>query len=152
MASPFQPLPQRIAEDKQEPNSLEDNSTRVRPKLFDTAPRKKRILHVEFDRTLLAVRHALLESAGFEVISCFSGLATREVSTATAPFDLFLIGHAAPVAERNELVAWMKSNFPRTTVVVLRPRETDSSPIGDVTTTVEPADLVKAIVDALKCG
>ena len=148
MASAFQPVPK--ASRQTEDRSGNHQKGLTPRKMFETALRHKRILHVEFDRTLLAVRHALLETAGFEVISCFSSTALREVSTGTSPFDLVLVGHAAPVSERNELVTWMKTNFPGTTVIVLKARDTDSSPIGDISTTGDPEDLVKTIVDVLK--
>jgi len=148
MASPFQPLPKAVAKDNNSTNGNGANPETA-PKLFDTALRKKRILHVEFDRTLLAVRHALLETAGFEVISCFSSLAMREVSTATLPFDLLLIGHSASVAERNELIAWMKGIFPNTPVLVLKARVTDTTPAGDIASTADPEELLRTIVEAL---
>lgn len=153
MASPFQPVPQTDSKNRSQVESTgRDDDGIYPPKLFDTALRKKRILHVEFDPTLLALRHALLETAGFEVISCFNDMALREVSTSTAPIHLFVIGHAAPLARRNDLVTWIKANFPETTVVVLRARETDASPVGDVHTTSEPEDLVTTILELVKRG
>jgi len=117
---------------------------------FGRAFYRKKILHVEFDRSLLATRHALLETAGFEVISCFSGMAAREVSTGSVHFDLFLVGHAASLAERTELVRWMRSNFPKAAVVALRSRDTDGSPIGDANVIADPEELLTTIVDVLK--
>jgi len=149
MATPFQPLPKTgIDDDSNTMGNVEKATAPLR--VFYSAVRKRRILHVEFDRTLLAVRHALLETAGFDVVSCFSGLAVREVSVSTLPFDLFLLGHAASVSDRNELVAWMRANFPQTAVVALKARDVDSSPLGDVTTVAEPEDLVKTVVEVLR--
>lgn len=116
----------------------------------ETLARKKRILHVEFDRVLLTTRHALLETAGFDVISCFSGMAAREVSTGSANFDLFLMGHAASLSERINLITWIRSQFPGIAIVVLRSRETDISPAGDALSVADPDELLKAIVDVLK--
>jgi len=115
-----------------------------------SSARKKRILHVEFDRSLLAIRHTLLETAGFEVISCFSGMAAREVSTGGGGFDLFLVGHAASLLERNDLITWMRANFPGMTVVALRSRDTDGSPSGDANATADPDELLTTIVDILQ--
>ena len=114
------------------------------------AGRKKRILHVEFDRVLLTTRHALLETAGFDVISCFSGMAAREVATGTAHFDLFLMGHATTVHERTDLITWIRAHFPGISIVVLRSRDTDFSPAGDALAVADPDELLKAIVDVLK--
>jgi CheY-like chemotaxis protein len=119
-------------------------------RLPETLPRKKKILHVEFDRVLLTTRHVLLETAGFEVISCFSSMAAREVSTGNAQFDIFLIGHAASMLERNDLVTWIRAHFPGVPVIALRSRDTDFSPPGDATAVADPDELLKAIVDVLK--
>lgn len=146
MASPFQPVPQMQARPNDDRGG---GNTNGMPKL-ESASRRKRILHVEFDRTLLATRHVLLETAGFEVISCFSGTAAREVSTGNVHFDLFLLGHAASVAERTDLVIWMKSQLPGVAVVVLRARDTDGVPAGGVNVVSEPEELLKALVDILK--
>lgn len=116
---------------------------------FGDGLRKKRILHVEYDRSLLATRHALLETAGFEVISCFSGVAAREVSTGSVHFDLFLLGHAASLFERTELVTWVKSNFPNIPVLVLRSRDTDSSPVADASAIADPQELLATVMDTL---
>ena len=132
-------------------NSGMSDSTVSRYSVPQSELRKKRILHVEFDRVLLATRHALLETAGFEVISCFSGMAAREVSTASAHFDLFLIGHAAPIDERTDLVTWIRAHFPRIAIIALRSRDTDYSPLGgDATAVADPAELLNTVIDLLK--
>lgn len=117
---------------------------------FGEAPAKKRILHVEFDRALLTTRHALLETAGFEVISCFNGRAAREVSCDGVRFDLFLVGHAASFVERADLVKWVRSHFPKVPIVVLRSRETDGFPAGDAHAIADPEELLRTIVEILK--
>lgn len=149
MATPFQPLP-KMYDARSERKNGSGGSDSTAPPVFDTALRKKRILHVEFDRTLLAIRHTLLETAGFEVVSCFNATGIREVSTATAPFDVFLVGHSAPADEREDLVIWMKTNFPETRIVVLRKRETDSTPSGHLAATVEPEDLIRTLLELFK--
>jgi CheY-like chemotaxis protein len=117
---------------------------------FWEASRKKRILHVEFDRSLLTTRHALLETAGFDVISCFSGVAAREVSAGSIHFDLFLLGHAASLIERADLVTWARTSFPKVPIVVLRSRDTDGSPAADANAIADPEELLTVIVDILK--
>jgi CheY-like chemotaxis protein len=145
MASSFQPQlsPERLEGDR-------SNRAATAALTFGEALRKKRILHVEFDRTLLTTRHALLETAGFEVVSCFSGMAAREVSTSSAQFDLFLIGHATSVHERADLVNWIRGHFPGVVVVVLRSRDTDGSPAGDANIIGDPDELLTTIIDMLK--
>lgn len=144
MASGMQPV--LSAKDGAKNNALRANAT----PLPEQGCRKKRILHVEFDRTLLATRHALLETAGCEVVSCFHGMAAREVAAGSMEFDVFLVGHAASVEERSNLVSWMKAHFPKVAIVALRSRDTDGSPGGDVNVTSDPEELLKAILDVLR--
>jgi CheY-like chemotaxis protein len=146
MASSFQPQLSPERWDGDRPKGVASIGAAV----FTNSPRKKRILHVEFDRTLLTTRHVLLETAGFEVVSCFSGMAAREVSTSSARFDLFLLGHATSVQERAELATWIRARFPEIVVVVLRSRDTDGSPAGDANVVGDPDELLTTIVDILK--
>ena len=149
MVSPFQPVVG--VQGKRSSDSGTRDTTAPRFLVPQSELRKKRILHVEFDRVLLATRHALLETAGFEVISCFSGMAAREVSTGSAHFDLFLIGHAAPIDERTDLVTWIRAHFPRVAIVALRSRDTDYSPLGgDATAVADPAVLLNTVIDLLR--
>jgi CheY-like chemotaxis protein len=149
MVSPLQPIV--ALQGKVRCDSETNDPIDVRYTVPEGELRKKRILHVEFDRVLLATRHALLETAGFEVISCFSGMAAREVSTGNARFDLFLIGHAAPIDERTDLVTWIRAHFPRIAIVALRSRDTDYSPLGgDATAVADPTELLNTVIDLLK--
>ena len=148
MVSPFQAL--ISAQGRMKGDSGFEKITPVAGPAPETFARKKRILHVEFDRVLLTTRHVLLETAGFEVISCFSGMAAREVSAGNTYFDLFLVGHAASVHERTDLITWIRAQFPGIAIVVLRSRDTDFSPAGDALAVADPDELLKAIVDVLR--
>jgi len=105
----------------------------------------KRIVHVEFDNVLLTTRHALLETAGFEVVSCFGSAAARQVMTDQRGFDLFLIGHAASMQERDQLIAWAQSCCPRTPILTITSRDTDQPPKGVLNAGSGPEDLLRAI-------
>jgi DNA-binding NtrC family response regulator len=147
MVSSFQPF---AAVGRGKTKSENGNAVAAGGPVPQNLPRKKRILHVEFDRTLLTTRHVLLETAGFEVISCFSGMAAREVSAANSHFDLFLVGHATSVHERTDLITWIRAQFPGIAIVVLRSRDTDFSPAGDAVAVADPDELLKTIVEVLK--
>lgn len=148
MVCPYQPLV--TVQGKERSNSDMSAALGAARSVPVVGLRKKRILHVEFDRTLLTTRHALLETAGFEVISCFSGTAAREVSSASANFDLFLIGHAASIHERTDLIIWIRAHFPGIAVVALRSRDTDFSPEGDAMTVADPDELLKTLLEVLR--
>ena len=147
MVSSFQPFA-AVGRGKTKPEN--GNSVAAGGLVPQNLPRKKRILHVEFDRLLLTTRHVLLETAGFEVISCFSGMAAREVSAGNSHFDLFLVGHATSVHERADLITWIRAQFPGIAIVVLRSRDTDFSPAGDAVAVGDPDELLKTIVEVLK--
>ena len=148
MVSPYQPL---VAAQRRKDGSPETKGMMAAAaSVPEISLRKKKILHVEFDRTLLTTRHALLETAGFDVVSCFSGMAAREVSSGNAQFDLFLIGHAASIHERTDLITWIRAHFPGVAVVALRSRDTDLSPAGDATTGADPTELLNTILGVLK--
>ena len=149
MVSPYQPFI-GVAQENNNGNSGNKGLASASESAPQISARKKRILHVEFDRTLLTTRHALLETAGFEVISCFNGMAAREVSCGCPYFDLFLMGHAASLSERIDLVTWMRAQFPGIAIVVLRSRDTDFSPAGDALAVAEPDELLKTIVEVLR--
>ena len=36
-------------------------------------------------------------------------------------YRIFIVGHAAPQGEREEIVAWLKTNFPQAKILALNP-------------------------------
>jgi hypothetical protein len=77
-------------------------------------------------------------------------MAAREVSASSTYFDLFLMGHAASMHERTDLITWIRAHFPGISIVVLRSRDTDYSPAGDALSVADPDELLKTIVEVLK--
>jgi CheY-like chemotaxis protein len=62
-----------------------------------------RILSVSYDDPLLRTRHLMLESQGHEVVSSLGFTESLE-HCKRGNFDLFLLGHSIPHADKQQLV------------------------------------------------
>ena len=71
----------------------------------------KQILSVSYDASLLATRCMLLEQRGYRVISALGF--TQAIAHCSSPdFDLFILGHSIPVADKQELINTFRKNCP----------------------------------------
>jgi DNA-binding NtrC family response regulator len=64
---------------------------------------KVRILSLSYDETLLRMRHMILEKAGYAVLSAH-GFASSLEHCKQGGFDLFILGHSIPHAEKRKMV------------------------------------------------
>lgn len=69
----------------------------------------KLILSVSYDEALLRSRHAFLEWGGYKVSSAL-GLAKALDRCNSGPFDLFILGHSIPAADKAKLMKAFRSN------------------------------------------
>jgi DNA-binding response OmpR family regulator len=65
--------------------------------------RKPRILSISYDSSLLFTRQAMLELAGYEVISA-EGFADA-IEHCPGDFDLIILGHSIPQKDKRAIVA-----------------------------------------------
>jgi DNA-binding response OmpR family regulator len=65
--------------------------------------RKPRILSISYDSSLLFTRQAMLEMAGYEVVSA-EGFADA-IERCPAEFDLIILGHSIPQKDKRAIVA-----------------------------------------------
>ena len=71
----------------------------------------KQILSVSYDASLLATRRMLLEQRGYRVTSGFGF--TQSIAHCKHPsFDLFILGHSIPIADKQELIQTFRQNCP----------------------------------------
>lgn len=71
----------------------------------------KQILSVSYDPSLLATRGMLLEQQGYKVTSALGF--THAIAHCSSPdFDLFVLGHSIPVADKQELINTFRKNCP----------------------------------------
>jgi DNA-binding response OmpR family regulator len=69
----------------------------------------KNILSVSYDASLLATRRMLLEQRGFKVTSALGY--TQAIAHCNSPeFDLFILGHSIPLADKLELIRTFRQN------------------------------------------
>lgn len=62
-----------------------------------------RILSVSYDELLLKMRHMILENAGYDVVSAHGFEASIE-QCKRGGFDLFVLGHSIPHADKRNMV------------------------------------------------
>ena len=69
----------------------------------------KRILSVSYDEPLLRTREMLLERQGHDVTSAFGFTAALQ-HCKKGTFDLFILGHSIPEADKAELIKVFRAN------------------------------------------
>jgi DNA-binding NarL/FixJ family response regulator len=85
-------------------------------------PNNKRIVfQIGYDKAGMNARMELLRRIGHEVISVADNDAAKVALRKTPPVDLFIVGHNAPEQTRQEMVAWLKANYPKIKIVALNP-------------------------------
>jgi len=87
------------------------------------------MFQIGYDEKELKLRADLFRRFGHEVISVADNDAAKHALESIHNVDIFIVGHAAPEQTRNEMVKWLKTNFPKVKVVALIPpgnRQLDS--------------------------
>lgn len=70
---------------------------------------KRRILNISYNEPILRTRHAILEQAGFEVVSALGFTEGLEVCTQTQQrFDLAIFGPSLPSKDKAVLIATIR--------------------------------------------
>src|SRR5258708_32134403 len=67
----------------------------------------------------MKARAELLRRFGHEVISVTHNEAAKVALSSYHDVELFIVGHTAPEQRRNEMVAWLKANYPKVKIVAL---------------------------------
>lgn len=84
-------------------------------------PGKRILFQSSYDEKGMNARAELLRRFGHEVISVTHNEAAKVALSSFRDVDLFIVGHTAPAQTRNEMVAWLKTNYPNVTIVALNP-------------------------------
>lgn len=90
----------------------------------------KTILYIHYDPGLAEFRELVVGRLGYDVVSVVGSAAGRRQAK-TRHFDLFIIGHAAPDAERRAMAEWLKANVPGVPVLALCPEPFHAVDYGD---------------------
>lgn len=83
----------------------------------------KRIFQIAYDEKAGFQRTELLRSRGYGVISVLGNQAAKVLLSSIQPYDLFIVGHAAPEENRREMVDWLRTKYPKVKILVLNPSD-----------------------------
>jgi DNA-binding NtrC family response regulator len=111
--------------------------------------RRFRILSLTYDPSLARTREMLLTGAGFEV-STFADVDKAIAACQNTSYDLVVLGHSIPLAERRSLVKAVRSRCATPVLAMLRHGETPV-PQADYffDSTENPARLLAMVQDIL---
>jgi hypothetical protein len=85
-------------------------------------PKSKRIVfQIGYDERQMKARAEMLRRFGHEVISVTHNEAAKVALSSYRDVDLFIVGHTAPEQTREEMVVWLKANYPKVKIVALNP-------------------------------
>jgi len=100
---------------------LEDKDKRLRSAAAEPQSDGKRVFQIAYDEKLLVSREELLKRRGYEVSSVLGNNAAKHILDTRDRYRIFIVGHAAPKETREEMVRWLKANFPNTKILVVNP-------------------------------
>lgn len=81
----------------------------------------KRILTISYDEQVGLQRAAVLRAQGYDAVSIVGNPAAKVLLTPGEYYDLFIVGHTAPLETRQEMVSWLKERHPRVKILALNP-------------------------------
>jgi hypothetical protein len=100
---------------------LEGKDRRLQPSSVKPVSKGSAIFQIAYDEMLLVRRAELLKSRGYEVSSALGNDDARRSLANNGGCRLFIVGHAAPRETREEMVRWLKRNFPHIRILALNP-------------------------------
>ncbi|HYY73067.1 MAG TPA: hypothetical protein VE778_05690 [Candidatus Bathyarchaeia archaeon] len=126
-----------------------DAKTRQLVMQLNVPPAKlRRIFQITYDEELGTRRAELLRSRGYGVISVIGNEAAKTLLSSIQPYDLFIVGHAAPQETRREMVDWLNVQYPRVKVLALNP-SFDQVPAADYNAPYHGSDTWLPIVSTI---
>ncbi|HKT23083.1 MAG TPA: response regulator [Terriglobales bacterium] len=103
-----------------------------------------RVLSIAYDPILEVTRADVLRQAGYDVVSVVGTDKGRKAAEKSV-FDLVVIGHSAPRAERTTLLKWLKAHFQRAHFIVLTKPHEGKFDEADCTCEPDPQELLDTI-------
>jgi CheY-like chemotaxis protein len=82
---------------------------------------KRIMFQIGYDEKELKARAELFRRCGHEVISVVDNEAAKLALASFHNVDVFVVGHTAPEQTGEEMVDWLKANFPKVKIVALIP-------------------------------
>src|SRR5579884_2912450 len=84
-------------------------------------PAQGHIFHVCYEEGLLLTRGELLRRLGYEVVSALGNEDAKRLLKKATTYQILIVGHAAAKPVREEMVHWVRANFPGTKIIALNP-------------------------------
>src|SRR4030095_16526068 len=103
-------------------------------------PCKPDIAQIAYDETFSARRADFLQGYGYRVLSLRGNDEAKRVLNETHANHVFLVGHAASLETREELVRWLKGKFPCAKVLALNAPAQAELPEADYNFSVNSRD------------
>jgi hypothetical protein len=103
---------------------LEAKDKRLRSDAAEPHTDGKRVFQIAYDEMLLISREELLKRHGYEVSSVLGNDAAKRILDNREGYRIFIVGHAAPKETREDMIRWLRANFPNTKILVLNPPST----------------------------
>lgn len=100
---------------------LEAKDKRLRSRAAEGQSDGKRVFQIAYDEMLLVSRAELLKNRGYEVSSAIGNDGAKRILDKGERYRIFIVGHAAPLETREEMVSWLKANFPNIKILVVNP-------------------------------
>ena len=116
--------------------------------LANIARAKRVVFQVAYDERRLEERAGVLKRVGYEVISVIGNERAQAVLDLSQRVDLFIVGHNAPEQTRREVVAWLKTKYPKVHVLALNPPEYLQLPGADYNAEINGPETWLPIVEA----
>jgi DNA-binding NtrC family response regulator len=110
-------------------------------------PTKKRLLCISYDESLLTTRKMILERAGFDVTPAFGSAEASRICSFDPMFDLIVMGHSIPRADKAALVGMLRSNCK---APVLSIRRHLDQPLPEADFSVDSQEGPDALVEAVQ--
>ncbi len=99
---------------------LEAKDKRLQASSVQPDSKRNGVFQIAYDEKLLIARTQLLKNRGYEIDSVLGNDEAQRVLDNRESYRLFIV-HAAPRETREEMVRWLKTNFPHTGVLALNP-------------------------------
>jgi hypothetical protein len=96
----------------------------------------KRVFQIGYDEGPLVARAELLRLFRYEVTSVLGNEAAKLALRSKEQYDLFILSESAPEETRNEMVRWLKQEYPKVKIVALNAPRHRRLPDADYNVTV----------------
>ena len=104
-----------------------------------------RILSISYDEPLLTTRQQILESRRHNVTSIGNLAEALAACESTTRFDLLIIGHSIPHAQKEQLVQAFRERRPHKPVIALKRGGEDGVGGADLSIDPNPAELLDSV-------